>query len=283
LRLLSFRNVCGVALLAVPIAACGGAVFSSGDNSGDKPSGGSSSSGSSGQGGSSSTAGKPSKGGSSATGGASTMGGKASVGGMTGVAGTIGVAGQPNCDLVLCALPECSDGQMPINPAGECCPSCPPPQTGCDNVMCQPVKNCPEGYTLTQAPGACCAGCQPPPGGVGCPEIACPDDVCPAGYVRGDLVGGCCTECLPDPLFCNSAKDCVLADRPRSCCGCPEVITRRAYDADACWSDVEAPRMLPAGCYPQVICDAICNACPASLGVSCSNHRCQEATPIGAK
>lgn len=202
---------------------------------------------------------------------------------MTGVAGTISVGGQPNCTLLPCALPICTDGQKPITPAGECCPSCPPPQASCDNVMCQPVMNCPAGYKLEQPLGACCAGCVPPAGGVACPKIACPDDTCPLGYLRGDLLGGCCTECLPDPLFCNANDECVMADRPRPCCGCPEVISRRAYGADACWSDLNEPRTPPVSCYPQQICDAICNACPLPGAAQCVNHRCAEERAIGAK
>jgi hypothetical protein len=119
------------------------------------------------------------------------------------------------------------------------------------------------------------------PGSVACLEIACPENnECPLGYVRGDKVGGCCYQCLPDPLFCNEEAECVMADRPRSCCGCPEVISRRAYDADACWSDVTAPRMIAQSCYPQVVCDALCAACPPPLHATCIDHRC---TGIGLK
>jgi hypothetical protein len=272
LRLLSLRNVCCVALLAASAVACGGAVFGSRDDSGN---GGSSSAGGSSQGGASSTAGKPSKGGSNSTAGASAMGGRLGTGGTNSVAGTTSTAGQPTCDLLPCAFPACPDGQMPITPAGECCPSCPPPATGCDNVQCQPVKQCGEGEELQQPAGACCAACMPKPGNVACLEIACPQDKeCPLGYVSGDKVGGCCYQCLPDPLFCNEEKECVMADRPRSCCGCPEVISRRAYDADACWSDVADPRMIPQSCYPQVVCDALCAACPPPLEATCIDHRC---------
>jgi hypothetical protein len=140
--------------------------------------------------------------------------------------------------------------------------------------------DCGEGYELSQPEGACCKGCVPKPGGVACREIACPpDDVCPPGYVRGDLVGGCCYDCVPDPLFCNDANDCVTADRPRSCCGCPEAISRRMYDADECWSDVQAPRMIPQSCYPQVTCDAVCGMCPPPGPLLCANHRCALAQP----
>jgi hypothetical protein len=147
---------------------------------------------------------------------------------------------------------------------------------GCENVKCQPVMSCGMGYTLTKPPGACCEGCVPTPGGVACPKIACPATACPLGYVRGDQVGGCCTDCVPDRLFCNSDSQCVIADRPRPCCGCPEPITTREYAADQCWSAVDKPRMSPPECNPGMICDAICGVCPPPGVARCTNHRCVE-------
>lgn len=211
------------------------------------------------------------------------MGGRSGTAGSSSVAGMTSAGAGPTCSLLPCMIPQCEDGQMPTTPAGECCPSCPPPASGCENVKCQPVKECGEGQVLQQPAGACCAACLPKePGNVACLEIACPDDdqVCELGYVRGDKIGGCCYQCLPDPLFCNEEKQCLMADRPRSCCGCPEVISRRAYEADACWSDVTAPRMIPQSCYPQAICDALCGACPPPLHATCIDHRC---TSIGLK
>ena len=252
-------------ILAVFMAACGGSMFSRGDDG----EGGASNIGASGNlGGSSSTSGKPSKAGSSSRAGSSALGG------TNGTAGATSMGGGVNCEAVDCAYPVCSDGQMPITPAGQCCPSCPPPQLGCESVECQPVMGCPSGYVLSQPAGACCQGCVPQPGGVVCPKIACPHSVCPLGYVGGSLVGGCCTECVPDALFCNDDRDCVIADKPRKCCGCPEIINRRQYAVEPCWSDVTAPRMIPQSCYPQVTCDAICGACPPSPNVACQNNRC---------
>ena len=167
------------------------------------------------------------------------------------------------------------DGAEPVVAPGECCPTCPPPLAGCEGVTCQPIEKCEAGYEFSRPEGACCAGCVPEAGGVGCREVACnPDLTCPLGYVRGDLVGGCCYDCLPDPLFCNDFDDCVAADRPRSCCGCPEAISQRLYAADECWSDIQAPRMIPQSCYPEVTCDAVCGACPTPGTPTCNSHRC---------
>lgn len=147
-------------------------------------------------------------------------------------------------------------------------------ELGCQDVECQPVTSCPPDYTSSQPAGACCEGCVPNPGGAACPKVACPHSVCPLGYVRGDLVGGCCTECVPDALFCNEDSECVIADKPRACCGCPEVITRRQYDADPCWSGPPTPRKIPQSCYPEVVCGAVCSPCPSLQRAVCQNHRC---------
>jgi hypothetical protein len=270
-----FRHFCGSALLAAFVAACGGAMFSPRD---DGANGGSSSGGKSSQGASSSIAGATAKGGST-SGGSTSVGGTRATAGTTSTAGS-GVGGSMNCQAVDCAYPLCSDGQMPVTYPGQCCPTCPPPLQGCANVVCQPVMACPAGYTISQPPGACCEGCVPKQGGVACPEIACPPSDCPLGYVRGDTVGGCCSDCVPDRLFCNDDSECVVADRPRSCCGCPELVTRREYDADPCWSDVDMPRPIPKACYPEVTCGAICAACPPPLDAVCDNHHCAQ---IGLK
>jgi hypothetical protein len=132
------------------------------------------------------------------------------------------------------------------------------------------------GSKLGQPLGACCAGCIPDPGGVTCLEIACPDTACPLGYVRGDVLGGCCTSCLPDPLFCSDSSECVIADRPRPCCGCPEAINMRQYSADQCWSAANQPRTIPQSCQPQVVCDAVCGLCEGGGDAICSNHRCTQ-------
>jgi hypothetical protein len=36
------------------------------------------------------------------------------------------------------------------------------------------------------------------------------------------------------------------------------------------------PRMVPLDCYPQVVCDAICEACAPPGAARCENHRCLE-------
>jgi hypothetical protein len=250
-------------------AACGGESFSGGGNGG-----------SSGEAGSvSGHAGKSSTAGSSSSAGTSSLGGSTGTGGTSGKAGSNGTGGI-DCRAVDCAFPVCEDGAAPIAKPGECCPTCPPPQTGCDGVMCLPVTDCGPGYELKRPEGACCEGCVPKPGGVGCLEIACPPDkTCPAGYVRGDLVGGCCYDCVPDPLYCGDVADCLIADKPRSCCGCPEAISQRMYAADECWSDVDMPRMIPQECYPQMTCDAVCGPCPEPGPLSCASHRCALGMP----
>ncbi len=218
-------------------AACGGSVLSHKDDDGN---GGSTDTGGrSSQSGSASLGGKPSQGGSAATGGTVGKAGSSS-------AGTVSIGG--GVDF------------------------------GCGNVMCEPVPvtGCPTGYVLDQPAGACCPGCVPGPGGAMCTEQACPHSLCPLGYVRGDLVGGCCGECVPDALFCNQDSECVVADRPRSCCGCPEIINLRAYDADPCWSSIAEPRPRPKSCYPEAICDAVCGPCAPHLTAACQNHRCLE-------
>jgi hypothetical protein len=248
--------------LAAGAAACGGA-FSHSDM-------GNSSGGGSSLGGASTTAGKPSKAGASAN--AGTGGG----GGTPGVGGSLSMGGGASCTGVDCAFPICADGQTPITLAGQCCPSCPTSLVGCDNVSCQGDTGCPAGYGFGQPPGACCAGCVPQPGGVMCPTVACPRNVCPLGYVNGVVVGGCCTECVPDAQFCNDDSECVLADRPQACCGCPAPISVRSYNDDPCWSDVHAPRKIPSSCYPQIKCDEVCGACSPPGLAACQNHRCVE-------
>ncbi len=277
----SLRNA-GFSCVVVAFAvACGGTVFSQNDDDGG---GGSANTGaSSSPGGSTSTSGKPTKAGSSATGGSVGAGGSVGKAGSSSTGGSVSVGGAVNCDAVDCAFPVCADGQTPITIAGTCCPTCPPPQLGCSNVMCKSVAaGCSAGYVVGQPAGACCQGCVPGPMGVMCPKIACSESTCPLGYVRGDLVGGCCTECVPDALFCNDDSECVVADRPRPCCGCPEAISVREYDADQCWSDVVKPRPVPKSCEPQFFCDAICAACAPPLSPVCRSHRCVQ-TALGLK
>lgn len=244
-------------LVATLAIACGGSVFKHDDDgSGAKGSGGSA------------TAGKSSGGGSSKAGtssGGASSGGNASGGG--------GVGAGPNCAAVDCTAADCTDDQLLVLEPGACCPTCQPKVDGCENVRCEPVKECGPGYALTQPAGACCAGCFPTGAGAACLDIGCLEPKCPLGYVAGDTYGGCCYDCVPDPLFCEAVDDCVLADKPRSCCGCPESITRRQYQAEPCWSDSSSPRMIPQSCYPQVVCDAVCLPCEVEAA-TCIDHRC---------
>jgi len=215
---------------------------------------------------------------------------------------TVTTGGPPVCDLSLCGGSPCPDGQL-VTPVGQCCPvcscdqveceplDCPSGNTmlapgacceqceeqACENVLCAGPTECGDGETWERPPGACCAACIPEePGNVTCVDIACQSTGCANGYVRGDLVGGCCYACLPDPLFCEDASDCVRADRPRDCCGCPQVISTRALDDDACWYAVDDPRPIPDACYPEAYCDALCGACPDPGQVLCLQNRCIE-------
>ncbi len=225
--------------------ACGGNVFKDQGSSGDAGSG--------------------------ALAGSSSAGGS---GGGVGTAGTLSLGGEPSCATVRCATIDCNEDEVAVLQPGGCCTTCEPKVGGCEDVKCEPVERCNEGYELTQPPGACCVGCVPKSGGVSCQEIACPETACPLGYVRGDLLGGCCYDCVPDPLYCRARSDCVIADKPRACCGCPEAITLRQYQAEPCWSEVGSERAIPQSCYPQATCDAVCAPCLSERGVECSEHRC---------
>jgi hypothetical protein len=70
-------------------------------------------------------------------------------------------------------------------------------------------------------------------------------------------------------------EDCVVADKPRSCCGCPEVLARRALEQDRCWYEIDRPRELDDDCYPKSACDVLCGACEPVAGVLCVDNRCQ--------
>lgn len=179
------------------------------------------------------------------------------------------------CSEIACPAVDCPNGHMETVPE-YCCPQC--VEALCEGVMCSPPYDCGSGRTFTRPDGACCSGCMPDePGSVGCVDIACPvEDNCAQGYLRGDLMGACCYECLPDPLYCEQDADCVIADRPRSCCGCPEVISTRALADDACWTPVADPRPIPDECYPEVTCDRECDACPEPGGAWCVDNRCLE-------
>lgn len=179
------------------------------------------------------------------------------------------------CSDVLCEPIDCPNGRIE-DVAGYCCPQC--VEALCEGVRCDPPSECGAGRSFTRPDGACCKGCIPDePGGVLCPELACPpENICAKGFVPGDLVGGCCHECLPDPLYCERDEECVLADRPRACCGCPEVISTRTLADDPCWYSVTEPRMILPECYPDVLCDLLCGACADPGTAACIGNRCLE-------
>jgi hypothetical protein len=276
-RLRGVKGLAAVCLGLLLASACGGSSFGGRGNEG----------GSNGQGGSSTHAGSTGKGGSTAKAGTSSTGGDCANVLCARLAAPPLCEGelviQPgqccptcSCDAIDCAYPVCEDGAEPVVEPGRCCPTCPPPQPSCAAVQCQPVMDCGPSHMLAKPPGACCEGCIPTmPGGVSCTLLPCPDgNPCPAGYVRGDVLGGCCNDCLPDPLYCSSAADCVVADKPRSCCGCPEPISIRQYNDDPCWSAPDSPRPIPEECFPDAMCGAVCGACPPAGQASCFENRC---------
>jgi hypothetical protein len=249
------------------LLACGGTVSR---NAGDDARAGSSSGGSS----------SGSSGSSSGTG---ARAGAPGVGGGVGTAGSLALVGGPNCVTVDCEPAACGPDEAPVLKTGACCEICEPRAGGCEDVKCQPVEGCRAGYELAQPPGACCAGCVPIPGQVGCNLLPCPSTSCPPGYTTGDKLGGCCDECVPDPLYCGENDDCVMAEKPSACCGCPEAITWRQYEAEPCWSEVGAPRSIPQSCYPEATCQAPCAPCETlGAAVTCAANRC-EARHLGLK
>jgi hypothetical protein len=280
------RTTLGPVLGLVVVVGCGGSAFTSGDGAGG--------------GGGTSNAGTSNAG----TSNAGSAGSNIGSGGAPGSGGSSSTGGTVSCALVDCAAPPCPDGQLvtppgqccpvcscdnvtcpgvacsegpPVYAPGACCPSCPPPQPGsCQGVECLAAGTCSPGHTWSRPSGACCAGCVPDPAGVACDAIVCEVTSCAPGYVRGDLVGGCCYDCLPDPLYCTEDSDCVLADRPRPCCGCPEVISTRRYTEDPCWSALNAPRVIPQECYPDFVCDAVCGPCAEPGQARCVERRCVE-------
>ncbi len=181
-----------------------------------------------------------------------------------------------SCELIDCAYPVCSDGATPVVQPGDCCPSCPVPVTACKGVECQPPSPCADGYVYERPAGACCSGCVPASGPIPCLKIFCAEPQCPTGYVPGDQAGACCYDCVPDPNYCVADRDCIIADRPRPCCGCPEAISNRLYEEDACWSTAASPRPIPKQCYPDFTCDALCGPCAEPGAAKCVEGRCTE-------
>jgi hypothetical protein len=243
------------------LGGCGGSTFQGDDADGGAGSGGSPSGGS------------PSGGGSGVSG----------TGGGPGSGGVSGSGGSAPCLDIPCPDVDCVTGSHQEARPGECCPSCVPdksPHPSCATVVCEPPpSSCRPDYVVGRAPGACCTSCVPigtatPPPECQLLDCATPP-LCPAGYYNAPPSLDCCGRCMPDPLYCRENRDCVIADRPRSCCGCPELISVREYEEDACWSDVAAPRPIPSSCYPEAVCGAICGACALPFGAYCgTDNRC---------
>uniref|UniRef100_A0A0G4FUL8 Kazal-like domain-containing protein n=1 Tax=Chromera velia CCMP2878 TaxID=1169474 RepID=A0A0G4FUL8_9ALVE len=71
-------------------------------------------------------------------------------------------ASGPDCTVVRCALPVCTDGATPVTPEGECCPVCPTPSgasvPNCAAVSCM-RPTCADGATPITPVGECCPVC----------------------------------------------------------------------------------------------------------------------------
>lgn len=260
--------------LVATAVGCGGATASHGDDA----SGGT---GGDASGGTSSNTTSTSAGGTNNTTGSTPNCPSLPCGGLSCPDGQLTVPPGACCPVCSCSLAECEPLDCPsgrtLTPAGACCPQCAEAQ--CEGVVCEGPTTCDSNSTFSRPAGACCAACLQLPG-VGCALVACPEDLeCPSGYVAGDLVGGCCYECLPDPLYCFDSGDCVLANRPRTCCGCEEAISTRALEDDPCWVPAGEPWDIPAECYPEVTCDALCGECPDPGEVACVDYRCTQIVP----
>jgi hypothetical protein len=290
----------GIALTVV-LVGCGGTFSTEGSTGGSPGSGGQSSAGGW------TTGGFPS-------GGRSAFGGAIGLGGTYSQGGAISKGGSGGCSQISCAYPYCPDGVV-TTPPGQCCPVCSCANTVCAQPICPPgvglvtppgaccpvcasnstdscsqvvcnltPQPCPQGYMPGREPGACCAGCVPngDPISINCSGVACPaiEQLCSLGYTPGHYMSECCDGCIPDPKYCQHDSDCLIADRPRSCCGCPEAISIRMYQEDACWFDVSAPRPIPQSCYPQAVCGAYCGVCAPPGTAMCVGNQCTEYRPV---
>ena len=206
------------------------------------------------------------------------IGGAVSTGGVGAApSGSGGAAcgGAPGCGPIACA-----SGYHFEQPPGQCCPSCVPdqaPHPTCAGVTCFPPE-CPPGYRAGLPEGACCAGCLPEgprPEPPDCSLVDCGVIECPVGYRPELLDGRCCPTCMPDPEFCSEDADCQLAIRTDRCCACPEAVSVRTYEAGACWSGVDQPRMTPAECRRDCTA-ALCTPCPPQGTIACISNQCQQ-------
>lgn len=149
---------------------------------------------------------------------------------------------------------------------------------GCDGAECGPPIECELGSSWQRLPGACCGACLRDPGPIGCLDIACLELDCVPGYTAGNPSnGGCCYECVPDPLYCVTNDDCLIAIKEsEGCCPCPQVISRRLYEEDLCWSG-PTDRISPIGCGFTACGDVSCEPCPDTGEPWCIDHHCQSA------
>jgi hypothetical protein len=269
------------ALLAVQIFAltgCGGSV--GGEQNGSATGAGPGVGGGAPTGGNGNTLGGSAAGGNVSAGGQATGGYVA--GGYAGVGGFAGSGGM-NCETVDCAYFDCPPDSVSATLAGSCCPTCIPLAPSCSNVNCAAATNCPTGFVRQRLPGACCDGCVPvnPPEPPNCMMVNCaPPRDCPLGYRHSQPVYNCCNDCEPDPNYCQVDSDCIVAQKPSGCCGCPSAISTRLYQQDSCYSAVDTPRPIPSECIPDVMCAMICGACPSSGIATCIDHQCTEVYPI---
>jgi hypothetical protein len=227
-------------------------------------------------------------GGGGATGGSGhALGGNVGVGGQAAggnaAGGSFAGTGGMNCALVDCAFPICPPNSTWATLAGNCCPTCVPIDPSCSSVVCSPVTSCNPGFVRQRPLGACCDSCVPvnPPAPPDCIMYSCaPPTNCPLGYRHSQPVYNCCNDCEPDPNYCELDSDCLIAQKPSGCCGCPSSISTRLYAQDNCYSATNAPRSVPSQCLPQVICDMMCGACPPTGVPACLNHQCTAVYPL---
>jgi hypothetical protein len=114
-------------------------------------------------------------------------------------------AARVDCAAVLCALPECTDGQELVTRGG-CCPTCAGRPSRCATVLCAAVA-CAEGEQLVTTPGDCCGHCVKTPKVAECTT----NDDCPVYY---------CIQC-PCPYSECVGRKCVTRTPDASTCGSP--------------------------------------------------------------
>jgi hypothetical protein len=145
------------------------------------------------------------------------------------------------------------------------------------------VTSCPTGFVIERERGACCDTCHPNANAQypNCEVVDCaPPRNCPIGYHHVLPSYRCCNECEPDPNYCQNDADCIIAELPYACCGCPVAIGTRLYVTDACYSALALPRSVPMSCQSQAVCSVACGVCPVPGIAACVDHSCTQVYPL---